>query len=145
MRAHCGIGRRIINPLSNEESIRLMTHATVGMQIMGSTNSPVLKLAAVIAATHHEKWDGTGYPHRIAGDKIPLEGRIVAVADVFDALSSARPYKQAFPVEKCLQILRDGRGTHFDPYVLDAFFRCQDEAISIRAEYGDGNDQRSLN
>lgn len=139
MRAHCGIGRRIINPLSNEESIRLKTHATVGMQIMGSTNSPVLKLAAVIAATHHEKWDGTGYPHQISGDKIPLEGRIVAVADVFDALSSARPYKEAFPIEKCLQILREGRGTHFDPYVLDAFFRCQDAAISIRGEYGDGN------
>lgn len=139
MRAHCGIGRRIINPLSNEESIRLMTHATVGMQIMGSTNSPVLKLAAVIAATHHEKWDGTGYPHQISGDKIPLEGRIVAVADVFDALSSARPYKKAFPIEKCLQILREGRGTHFDPSVLDAFFRCQDEAISIRGEYGDSD------
>lgn len=139
MRAHCGIGRRIINPLTNEESIRLKTHATVGMQIMGSTNSPVLKLAAVIAATHHEKWDGTGYPHQISGDKIPLEGRIVAVADVFDALSSARPYKEAFPIEKCLQILREGRGTHFDPYVLDAFLRCQDEAISIRGEYGDGS------
>lgn len=137
MRAHCGIGRRIINPLSNEESIRLKTHATVGMQIMGSTNSPVLKLAAVIAASHHEKWDGTGYPHQISGEKIPLEGRIVAVADVFDALSSARPYKKAFPIEKCLQILREGRGTHFDPNVLDAFFRCQDEAISIRGEYGD--------
>ncbi len=140
MRAHCGIGRRIINPLSNEESIRLMTHATVGMQIMGSTNSPVLKLAAVIAASHHEKWDGTGYPHGIAGDKIPLEGRIVAVADVFDALSSARPYKKAFPIEKCLQILREGRGTHFDPNVLDAFFRRQDVAISIRGEYGDDDD-----
>ncbi len=140
MRAHCGIGRRIINPLSNEESIRLRTHATVGMQIMGSTNSPVLKLAAVIAATHHEKWDGTGYPHQIAGDRIPLEGRIVAVADVFDALSSARPYKEAFPIEKCLQILREGRGSHFDPYVLDAFFRRQDEAISIRREYGDVSD-----
>ncbi|MCC7335649.1 MAG: response regulator [Pirellulaceae bacterium] len=139
MRAHCGIGRRIINPLTNEESIRLETHATVGMQIMGSTNSPVLKLAAVIAATHHEKWDGTGYPHQISGDKIPLEGRIVAVADVFDALSSARPYKEAFPIKKCLQILREGRGTHFDPYVLDAFLRCQDEAISIRGEYGDGS------
>ncbi len=143
IRAHCGIGRRIINPLSNEESIRLKTHANVGMQIMGSTNSPVLKLAAVIAASHHEKWDGTGYPNQIAGDKIPLEGRIVAVADVFDALSSARPYKEAFPIEKCLQILREGRGSHFDPNVLDAFFRCLDEAIVIRGEYVDGNNRKA--
>ncbi len=143
MRAHCGIGRRIINPLSNEESIRLMTHATVGLQIMGSTNSPVLKLAAVIAASHHEKWDGTGYPNQIAGDKIPLEGRIVAVADVFDALSSARPYKEAFPIEKCLRILREGRGTHFDPNVLDAFLRRQDEAISICSEYAEDDNQRA--
>ena len=115
----------------------------VGLQIMGSTNSPVLKLAAVIAASHHEKWDGTGYPNQIAGDKIPLEGRIVAVADVFDALSSARPYKEAFPIEKCLRILREGRGTHFDPNVLDAFLRRQDEAISICSEYAEDDNQRA--
>lgn len=135
MRSHCDVGRKIINPLSHEESIRLKTHTSVGMQIMGSTNSPVLKLASVIAASHHEKWDGNGYPTGIAGTEIPIEGRIVAVADVFDALSSARPYKVAFPVEKCLQILIDGRGTHFDPDVLDAFMRRKDEAISIREEY----------
>lgn len=135
MRTHCDVGRKIINPLSHEESIRLTTHTSVGMQIMGSTNSPVLKLAAVIAASHHEKWDGNGYPSGIAGTEIPIEARIVAVADVFDALSSSRPYKDAFPIEKCLQILIEGRGTHFDPDVLDAFMRRQDEAISIRAEY----------
>ncbi|KAA1257574.1 Cyclic di-GMP phosphodiesterase response regulator RpfG [Rubripirellula obstinata] len=135
MRTHCNVGRKIINPLSHEESIRLTTHTSVGMQIMGSTNSPVLKLAAVIAASHHEKWDGNGYPSGIAGTEIPIEGRIVAVADVFDALSSSRPYKDAFPIEKCLQILLEGRGTHFDPDVLDAFMRRQDEAISIRTEY----------
>ncbi len=134
---HCGIGRRIINPLSHEESIRLKTHTSVGMQIMGSTNSPVLRLAAVIAATHHEKWDGSGYPKGLAGNAIPIEGRIVAVADVFDALSSARPYKDAFPIERCLQILIDGRGKHFDPRVLDAFLERQDEAIRIRGEYTD--------
>ncbi len=134
---HCSIGRRIINPLSHEESIRLKTHTSVGMQIMGSASSPVLKLAAVIASTHHEKWDGSGYPRGIAGSAIPIEGRIVAVADVFDALSSERPYKKAFPIEKCLQILAEGRGAHFDPRVLDAFFRRQDEAIQIREEYVD--------
>ena len=110
---------------------------------MGSTNSPVLRLAAVIAATHHEKWDGTGYPYQISGEAIPFEGRIVAVADVFDALSTARPYKEAYPIEKCLRILREGRGTHFDPTVLDAFFRRQEEAISICGEYAEDDNQRA--
>ena len=137
IRDHCGIGRRIINPLSHEESIRLKTHTSVGMQIMGSTHSPVLKLAAVIAATHHEKWDGSGYPKGLSGNAIPIEGRIVAVADVFDALSSARPYKEAFPIQKCLDILIDGRGKHFDPRVLDAFLRRKEEAIRIREQYTD--------
>ena len=138
---HCSIGRRIINPLSHEESIRLKSHTSVGMQIMGSTTSPVLKLAAVIASTHHEKWDGSGYPKGLAGNAIPIEGRIVAVADVFDALSSSRPYKDAFPIEKCIQILVEGRGTHFDPRVLDAFLARKEEAIKVRSDYdGDGTD-----
>jgi putative two-component system response regulator len=140
IKEHCGIGRRIINPLSHEETIRLKSHTSVGLQIMGSTNSPVLKLAAVIAATHHEKWDGSGYPKGLAGNAIPIEGRIVAVADVFDALSSARPYKEAFPIEKCLKILTDGRGAHFDPRVLDAFMRRMDDVIRICKEYHDSND-----
>ena len=134
---HCNIGRRIINPLSHEESIRLKTHTSVGLQIMGSTNSPVLRLAAVIAATHHEKWDGSGYPKGLAGNAIPIEGRIVAVADEFDALSSARPYKEAFPLDRCLKILIDSRGKHFDPRVLDAFLRRKEEAIRVREDYVD--------
>lgn len=134
---HCNIGRRIINPLSHEESIRLKTHTSVGLQIMGSTNSPVLRLAAVIAATHHEKWDGTGYPKGLSGNAIPIESRIVAVADVFDALSSSRPYKKAFPIERCLKILVKGRGKHFDPRVVDAFLRRTEEAIQIMEEYMD--------
>ena len=141
IRDHCGIGRRIINPLSHEESIRLKTHTSVGMQIMGSTNSPVLKLAALIAASHHEKWDGTGYPRGLSGNAIPIEGRIVAVADVFDALSSERPYKEAFPIAKSLKILVEGRGKHFDPRVLDAFLRRKEEAIQIRKQYLDSNEE----
>lgn len=137
IQSHCGIGRRIINPLSHEESVRLKSHTSIGLQIMGSTHSPVLRLAAVIAGTHHEKWDGTGYPQGLSGESIPLEGRIVAVADVFDALSSARPYKEAFPIDKCLKILMDGRGRHFDPRILDAFMRRKDEAIRIHDEYVD--------
>ena len=142
---HCGIGRRIINPLSHEESIRLKAHTSVGMQIIGSTTSPVLKMAAVIASTHHEKWDGTGYPRGLAGNEIPIEGRIVAVADVFDALSSKRPYKEAFPLEKCLTILSDGRGKHFDPRVLDAFLKRLDDVISVRDGYKESEQDWAIN
>jgi putative two-component system response regulator len=140
MRTHCEIGRKIINPQSDEDSIRLAnhkltTHNSSGDRVQHSRTSPVLKLAAVIASTHHEKWDGSGYPAGMSGTQIPLEGRIVAVADVFDALSSSRPYKKAFPVDKCLQILDEGRGSHFDPDVLDAFFRRVDDILAIRSAY----------
>ncbi len=143
IQTHCGIGRRIINPLSHEESVRLKSHTSIGLKIMGSTHSPVLRIAAVIAASHHEKWDGSGYPLGLSGEAIPLEGRIVAVADVFDALSSARPYKEAFPIDKCIEILADGRGKHFDPVVLDAFLRRKEEAIRIRQEYDDKDHDRT--
>ncbi|MGB7346995.1 MAG: HD domain-containing phosphohydrolase [Pirellulaceae bacterium] len=135
IKQHCGIGEDIINPLSPEEAQRLSKHTTVGMMIMSSTSSPVLKMAALIAASHHEKFDGSGYPRGLAGEDIPIEGRIVAVADVFDALSSPRPYKDAFPLEKCLTILKEGRGTHFDPKPLDAFFARLDDIIRIRDGY----------
>ena len=80
--------------------------------------------------THHEKWDGSGYPNGLAGTEIPIEGRITAVADVFDALSSKRPYKDAFPVEKCFRIITEGRGSHFDPDVTDAFLARRDEIVA---------------
>ncbi|WP_145419753.1 HD domain-containing phosphohydrolase [Planctomycetes bacterium K23_9] len=135
IKKHCEIGQNIINPLSPEESKRLSDHTTVGMKIMSSTSSPVLELAALIASSHHEKFDGSGYPLGLAGEDIPIEGRIVAVADVFDAISSARPYKKAFPLEKCLAILTEGRGSHFDPKPLDAFFARLDDIIRIRDDY----------
>jgi putative two-component system response regulator len=96
-----------------------------------------MDLAAVIAQTHHEKWDGSGYPAGLKGEDIPIEGRITAVADVFDALSTKRPYKPAFPLEKCYTILEEGRGKHFDPKVLDAFFARRDEIAAIQARYAD--------
>ncbi len=130
MQTHCGIGRRII--ASDAEAMR--EHTSLGMRIMRSTTSPVLKMAAVIAQTHHEKWDGSGYPRGLKGKEIPIEGRIVAVADVFDALSSKRPYKDPFPLEKCFRIIEDGRGKHFDPRVLDAFMARKDEVVRVRDE-----------
>jgi putative two-component system response regulator len=89
-------------------------------------------LAARIAQTHHEKWDGTGYPLGLSGEDIPLEGRIVAVADVFDALSSERPYKKAFSREKSFAILEEGRGKQFDPQVLDAFFARAEDIVETQ-------------
>jgi putative two-component system response regulator len=98
-------------------------------------------LAARIAQTHHERWDGKGYPLGLLGDDILLEGRIVAVADVFDALSSKRPYKDPFPREKCFDILREGRGTQFDPAVIDAFLDCSEEIVEIQLLLMDEEDR----
>jgi putative two-component system response regulator len=97
---------------------------------------PILRLAMTIAATHHERWDGSGYPRGLRGNEIPLCGRIVAVADVFDALSSKRPYKQPMPLEKCLTILREGSGSHFDPDVIDVFFAVLDKILAVRSRNG---------
>ncbi len=113
----------------------------MGAMIIGSPSSPVMQLAAIIVETHHEKWDGSGYPFGLAGEQIPIEGRITAVADVYDALSSARPYKPAFPDEKCFAILREERGRHFDAQVIDAFFARVDEIIQFKNEYADGDSQ----
>ncbi len=91
----------------------------------------------VIALTHHEKWDGSGYPRGLQGSGIPLAGRIVAITDAFDALTSKRPYKKAFSIEKSLKIIKEGRGSHFDPEVVDAFFAIEDEIFGIKKEYKD--------
>ena len=101
----------------------------------------MLMLAARIAQTHHEHWNGGGYPLGLKGSDIPLEGRIVAVADVFDALSSRRPYKEPFPREKCFSILAEGRGTQFDPDVVDAFFECSEEIVEVQLLLMDEEDR----
>lgn len=132
MKRHCAIGKQIIEPISEKEFEVLKTHTRKGENLLHVRSSPLLMLAARIAQTHHERWDGTGYPLGLSGTDIPLEGRIVAVADVFDALSSERPYKKALPREKCFQILEEGRAAHFDPDVLDAFFRCSERIIETQ-------------
>jgi putative two-component system response regulator len=96
-----------------------------------------MRLAATIAQTHHEKFDGSGYPIGLAGEDIPIEGRITAVADVYDALSSERTYKKALPRQKCFEILEEGRGKHFDPSVLDAFFAGASEIVKVQVEFMD--------
>ena len=97
----------------------------------------MLELAAVIARTHHEKWDGTGYPNGLKEEQIPIEGRICCCADVFDALTSERPYKPKFSLQKCLEIMISERGSRFDPVVFDAFIKRLGCIEKIRARYQD--------
>ncbi|MDG1874524.1 MAG: response regulator [Mariniblastus sp.] len=137
MKTHCGLGMEIMEPLANTEGERVRRHADMGGFIMDGVDSPMLELAATIARTHHEKWDGTGYPCQLKGEKIPIEGRICCVADVYDALCSERPYKPKFPIKKCLEIMLSERGTRFDPIVLDAFFDKIAQIEQIRKSYDD--------
>jgi putative two-component system response regulator len=137
MQRHCGFGRRIIEPMSTTEWQVLRQHTELGAHIMDVPGSPVLTMAARIAQTHHERWDGTGYPLGLSGELIPIEGRITAVADVFDGLSSRRPYKPPFPLDKCMTIMEEGRGTHFEPRVLDAFFARREEIVKVQIDYAD--------
>lgn len=123
--------------LSANEFDVVKEHAEQGYQILAKSDHPLLQLAATIARTHHERWDGSGYPHGLARTAIPIEGRISAVADVFDAVVSRRVYKAAFPLEQALDIVRDGRATLFDPDVVDIFFEHLDEVTDIRSQYAD--------
>jgi putative two-component system response regulator len=108
-------------PLTGDERTQMQTHAEVGRQILQGSESPLLQLAESIAWTHHEKIDGSGYPRGLRGDEIPIEGRVAAVADVFDALTRNRPYRVAMPLAKATAIMGEGRGTQFDADVLDVF------------------------
>lgn len=119
-------------PLTPAEREEMQRHTTVGHQILADSESELLSLAATIALTHHERWDGAGYPQGLAGEEIPLEGRITAVADVFDALLSDRCYRSALSVDDAVEVMREGRGTHFDPQIVDALLGHLEEALSLR-------------
>ena len=123
--------------LDPEEWEIIKQHSILGAQILVGSDAESLKLAEVIALTHHEKWDGSGYPKNLKGSDIPLLGRITAIADVFDALTSKRPYKEPFSLEKAFSIIKEGRGSHFDPQVVDAFLAVEDEILSIKDKYKD--------
>lgn len=131
---HSGYGKKILQSLSRRDDWTVTAHSQIGGRILESSHSPLLQMAYRIALTHHERWDGTGYPIGLSGEDIPLEGRITAVADVFDALSTERPYKKAFPTDECFRILMDGRGSHFDPDVIDAFFRHRAEVVQVQMD-----------
>jgi len=123
--------------LTIEEFDLIKTHTTMGYRILCDSTSELLLLAAVIAKTHHEKYDGTGYPEGLAGEAIPLEGRITAICDVFDALTFDRVYKKAYSVEKAASIIQEGRGTHFDPVLVDLFHESFDEILKLKKEFAD--------
>jgi putative two-component system response regulator len=122
----------------NEQEFEIMKqHATMGHQILSGSGSPLLILAAVIALSHHEKFDGSGYPYGFVGEAIPQAARIVAVADVFDALTSARPYKKAWEVDRAVDYLKDNRGKHFDPQCVDVFLDKFDDILAVRQRFQD--------
>lgn len=133
-----GIPDRILlkpGKLNSEEWAIMKQHTTFGGQILSGGSNDFIKVARTIALTHHEKWDGSGYPEGLKGEGIPVEGRITAVVDVFDALTSKRPYKKAYPIERSLQIIRKSAGTRFDPVIVNAFLKIEDEVVAIKERY----------
>ena len=135
-----GIPDRILQkpgPLDAQEWKIMQSHALIGAEIIGEHDSGMLGLARNIALTHHEKWDGTGYPNGLAGEAIPLEGRICAVADVFDALTSVRPYKKAWTEEEAIKLLVDQKGKHFDPTLVDLFIAQMPAIRAIRQRWAE--------
>ena len=126
--------------LNPEEWEIMKTHARIGADILAGHESEILEMARVIALTHHEKWDGSGYPQGLAGEDIPLPGRIVALADVFDALTSVRPYKKAWDVAAAVDYLNQNSGRHFDPSLVKVFVQNLDEIIQIKDRYAEPDD-----
>ena len=121
--------------LDPDEWALMRTHPAIGFEILSSSDAPVFRLAAEIARYHHERWDGSGYPEGLAGEAIPESARIVAVADDFDALSTQRPYKEAWPLEQVMATLRAGAGRHFDPSLIAAFEDCLPRILEIKADW----------
>jgi putative two-component system response regulator len=123
--------------LTDEEFEIIKGHAETGYKMLAGSSSEVVQLGASIAHSHHERWDGSGYPRGLAGELIPKEGRIAAVADVFDALTSERVYRPALPIKSAIAMMQDARGQHFDPDMLDAFLSAGPEVEDVRRRYAD--------
>ncbi|MBF0186778.1 MAG: two-component system response regulator [Magnetococcales bacterium] len=123
--------------LNAEEWEIMRRHPEYGATIIGEHTSELMQMSREIALTHHEKWDGSGYPNGLKGEEIPLSGRVVAIADVFDALTSERPYKKAWPVSKAVEIIDKDSGTHFDPELTPVFHEILHEAMEIKEQYAE--------
>lgn len=121
--------------LTEEEMAIMKNHADIGYQILSKSETALFQLAAEIALSHHEKWNGSGYPQELSGADIPESARIVAIADVFDALTMKRPYKQAWSVEDAFDTLVEDAGSHFDPRLVNLFLQIKDEIMAIRDEW----------
>jgi putative two-component system response regulator len=119
------------DPLSEQDFALVKRHTEIGHELLSGSGSPLLDLAATIALTHHERWDGGGYPRGLRGSDIPLEGRIAAIADVFDALTSDRVYRPRMQVRRAVAVMIEGRGSHFDPDLLDQFIDSLDAVVAI--------------
>ena len=126
--------------LTDQEFELMKMHTTIGAKILGNSKAKILQVAEQIALSHHEKWNGKGYPLGLSGENIPMVGRIVALADTFDALTSKRPYKEPYPITIALEIIKKERGQHFDPDVVDVFFENIDEILKIKSETGSTED-----
>lgn len=124
-------------PLTDEEWLVMRKHPQFGAEIIGESPARVLQIARAVALGHHEKWDGSGYPNRLEGEAIPLEARIVALADVFDALTSVRPYKKAWPAEEAMAHIQSQAGKHFDPQLVDKFTPLLADLLDIRQRWQD--------
>lgn len=133
-----GIPDRVLlkpGPLDGDEWEIMRTHTTIGEGILAGSESPLIQLGTKIAASHHEKWDGSGYPRGLGGEEIPMAARICAVLDFFDALTMKRPYREAVPADDVIGMMEEQRGSHFDPQVLDCFLRLRPQVESVRASY----------
>lgn len=140
MRRHCWIGAKILREESKVRQAFLQWHTNTEPSSTVFATNPYLKMAATIAMGHHEKWDGTGYPQGLCGEAIPLEARIVAIADVFDAVTSERPYRPAYSEEWALELLQEDSGSYFDPRMYSAFMKALPKIRSIRQLFVDAED-----
>lgn len=122
-------------PLTPTERRKMEEHVPIGMRLLEGSDSRVVRVACTVVASHHERWDGTGYPNGLAGEAIPIEGRIAAIADVFDALTHTRPYRRAFPLGNVLDMMRKESGQHFDPALLEKFLDRMNTVLTIYDEH----------
>ncbi|MGI6119824.1 MAG: HD domain-containing phosphohydrolase [Desulfosporosinus sp.] len=123
--------------LTDEEFALMQTHTKIGNQLLIKSKRQILQSAAIIAHQHHEKWNGTGYPHGLKGEEIHIYGRITAIADVFDALSSDRCYKKAWEIDQVINLFKEDHGQQFDPSLVDVFLNCLEEILTIKEKYAD--------
>ena len=130
--------------LTADEFKIIKLHTVIGSRILSGTTLPLLELAKEIALSHHERWDGNGYPLGLKEIDIPVSGRIVAITDVFDALTSKRVYKEAWPIEQALEYISDMREKQFDPEIVDAFFAIENQITKVRQEKGDETESKPM-